>query len=78
MVVGRGGSSLLEQPSLDLLPGGLTAVVSVHPEQDPQATRQTAGLLLQQIGLRLPFKTWNRQTERERLLSVTAIEARQH
>lgn len=51
--------SLLEQPSLDLLPGILAALVGVHAKQDAQATRQAAGLLLQQVGLRLSFETLN-------------------
>lgn len=44
-------NSLLEESSLNLLPSVLAALVCVHTEQDAQATRQAAGLLLQQIGL---------------------------
>lgn len=51
--------SLLEQSSLDLLPGVLAALVCVHAKQDAQATRQAAGFLLQQVGLRLSFETLN-------------------
>ena len=56
--------SLLEQSSLDLLPGVLAALVCVHAKQDAQATRQAAGLLLQQVGLRLPLETLNTRTHR--------------
>ena len=56
--------SLLEQSSLDLLPGVLAALVCVHAKQDAQATGQAAGLLLQQVGLRLPLETLNTRTHR--------------
>lgn len=50
--------SLLEQSSLDLLPGVPAALVCVHAKQDAQPTCQAAGLLLQEIGLRLSFETF--------------------
>lgn len=50
--------SLLEQSSLDLLPGVPAAFVCVHAKQDAQPTCQAAGLLLQEIGLRLSFETF--------------------
>lgn len=53
---------LLEQSSLDLPPGVLAALVCVHTEQDAKATCQAAGLLLQQIGLRLSLETLNTHT----------------
>lgn len=50
---------LLEQPSLDFLPGVPPALVCVHAEQDAEATSQAARLLLQQVGLRLAFESLN-------------------
>lgn len=63
--------SLLEQSSLDFLPGVLAALVCVHAKQDTQAARQAAGLLLQQVGLRLSFETFN--AHRHKGMQVTAI-----
>lgn len=52
----RRGVSSQQQAGLDVGPGGLQLEVRVHPEQDPQAAGQAAGLLLQQVGLGLPFE----------------------
>lgn len=53
----READILHEQSPLHLLPCILPALVRVHAEKDAQAARQAAGLLFQQIGLRLPFET---------------------
>lgn len=55
---------LLEQSSLDLLPSILAALIRVHAKQDTQATRQAAGLLLQQVWLWLSLETLNKRTYR--------------
>ena len=52
----------LEQSSLHLLPGCLAAVICVHAEQDAEATSQTVGLLLQQVGFGLPLETLETST----------------
>lgn len=57
---------LLEQPSLDFLPGVPPALVCVHAEEDAQATRQAARLLLQQVGLRLAFEALNANIQANR------------
>ena len=46
-----------------LLPGVLANLVSVHTKQDAQVTRQTAGLLLRQVGLQLSFETLTTHTQ---------------
>lgn len=45
-----------QQACLDVRPGVLQLTVGVHPEQDPQAAREAAGLLLQQVGLGFPLE----------------------
>lgn len=57
--------SLLEQSSLDLLPGVPAALVCVHAKQDAQPTCQAAGLLLQEIWLRLSFETFKMNTHKQ-------------
>lgn len=56
----------LEQSPLDLFPGVLAALICVHAKEDAQAARQAAGLLLQEVGLRLPFETLNTHTHTHR------------
>lgn len=52
-----------QQACLDVRPWVLQLSIRIHPKQDPQAAGKTAGLLLQQVGLGLPFKAWGRHTE---------------
>lgn len=61
--LGAASSLLLEQAFLHLPPGVAAALVGVHAEEDAQAAGQAAGLLLQQVGLGLPFETWQKRPE---------------
>lgn len=59
---------LLQEPSLDLLPGTNPALVHVHPEENAQPTGQAARLLLQEVGFGFAFEACRRGTFLELIL----------